>query len=98
MTTEQPTNQKDTALWELAKKRASFKSHFTIYCLVNIFLWLIWYFTSYKSTYANINENIPWPIWPTLGWGLAIAIQYFGAYISPKSFSVENEYQKLKNK
>jgi hypothetical protein len=59
MTTEQPINEKDKALWELAKKRASFKSHFTIYCLVNIFLWLLWYFTSYKSNYAPINENIP---------------------------------------
>ena len=94
MIIETPTNEKDAALWETAKKRAGFKKSLAIYCLVNIFLWAIWYFTKQD----NVGEKIPWPIWPTLGWGLAIGIQYVAAYISPKSFSVENEYQKLKNK
>ncbi len=92
------TTEKDAALWETAKKRAAFKKSFAVYCIVNIFLWCIWYFTKYQHDYTDRQDWIPWPIWPTLGWGIGTAFQYINAYISPKSFSVENEYQKLKNK
>ena len=30
---------KDPALWELAQKRASFKTHAMSYIIVNLFLW-----------------------------------------------------------
>ncbi len=93
MTNEQPILEKDAALWELAKKRAGFKKSLAIYIIVNLFLWALWYFT---SDYDRRDNFIPWPIWPMLGWGLGIAIQYVGAYVSPKSISAENEYQKLK--
>jgi predicted membrane protein len=97
MINEQPTNEKDAALWELAKKRASFKTSLSVYVIVNVFLWALWFFTN-DNNYGNNVSRLPWPIWPTLGWGVGIAFQYFGAYIAPKSISVENEYQKLKKK
>jgi hypothetical protein len=97
MTNEQPTNEKDAALWELAKKRASFKKSLSVYIIVNIFLWALWYFTDGES-YSWSVRRWPWPLWTSLGWGVGIALQYVGAYIAPKSISVENEYQKLKNK
>ena len=85
---------RDEKLWKLAKKRARFKSSLITYILVNIFFWVIWYFTDHDHT-IGVN-NIPWPIWPTLGWGLGIAFEYADAYIFPKSNGAEREYEKLK--
>jgi 2TM domain len=97
MTNEQPTNEKDSALWELAKKRAGFKKSLATYIIVNSFLWILWYFTNDNN--YNLNQSqLPWPVWPMLGWGIGLAFQYVGAYVSPNTISVENEYQKLKNK
>ncbi len=93
----QPTSEKDAALWELAKKRTKFKKSLSVYIIVNIFLWALWYFGD-DDSYTWGIRHWPWPLWTSLGWGLGIALQYIGAYISPKSISVENEYQKLKNK
>jgi hypothetical protein len=83
---------KDPELWELAKKRASFKSHLATYLIVNAFLWALWFFTDAKRG----NYGWPWPLWPTLGWGIGIAFHYVGAYVHSESTSVEKEYDKLK--
>lgn len=83
---------RDPQLWEIARKRASFKSHLSTYLLVNAGLWALWYFTSgrYYST------GIPWPVWSTLGWGIGLVSHYIGAYHATGFSSVENEYNKLK--
>lgn len=91
-----PQNEKDAALWEIAKKRAKFKKTLVTYVIVNIFLWCLWYFQGHDFT-TNFNRW-PWPLWVTLGWGVGLALQYSDAYISPKSISIQNEYEKLKNK
>ncbi len=85
---------RDEALWEIAKKRASFKSHLLMYLLVNAFLWGVWYFS--ENSYSGNDSRYPWPIWTTLGWGIGVAFHYLGAYVFPKSNSVEKEYEKLK--
>ena len=89
METNIPPEMKDQILWKMAKKRAGFKWSFLMYVLVNLMLIGIWYFTSGE-------ENYFWPIWPMLGWGLGVAIQYFEAYHGNQFFSVQNEYEKLK--
>jgi hypothetical protein len=86
---------KDPELWDLAQRRASFKSHLLTYLIVNAFLWGIWYFSMPHQN--DLRHSYPWPIWPTLGWGIGLAFHYVGAYVFPKSNSVENEYEKLKN-
>ena len=97
MTNEQlPPNEKDAALWEIAMKRAKFKKSLVAYVIVNIFLWCLWYFQGHD--FITKFNRWPWPLWVTLGWGVGIAFQYSDAYISPKSISVQNEYDKLKNK
>lgn len=91
MSNYQPAPEgKDPALWEIAQKRASFKSHLLTYIIVNTFLWGLWYFSSGRS-----HGIFPWPIWPTLGWGIGLAFHYAGAYVFPRSNSVEKEYEKL---
>lgn len=96
MSNYQPTPEgKDPVLWEIAQRRASFKSHLLTYLIVNAFLWGLWYFSSGQ----DYSGRFPWPIWSTLGWGIGLAFHFAGAYIFPKANSVESEYQKLnKNK
>ncbi len=83
--------QRDEELWKIAKERVAFKWSFASYIIVNSFLVGIWYFSSNHYTYF-------WPIWPMLGWGIGIAFQYARAYQGNNFNSVENEYNKLKNK
>ena len=90
MTTHQHPG-KDPELWQLAQRRASFKSHFIIYLIMSLFFWALWYFTGGR-TYGN---GFPWPVWPMLGWGIGVAFHYIGAYASPKNNAAEREYEKL---
>jgi len=105
MSHHQPAPEgKDPVLWEIAQKRASFKSHAVSYVIVNAFLWGIWFFSSGHHHHWDIDfdvvdgGNFPWPIWPTIGWGIGLAFHFAGAYIFPHANSVESEYEKLKNK
>lgn len=95
MSYQQPAPEgKDPVLWEIAQRRASFKSHLLTYLIVNAFLWGLWYFGS-----GGFSANgLPWPAWPTLGWGIGLAFHFAGAYVFPKVNSVESEYEKLTKK
>jgi hypothetical protein len=102
MSDYQPAPQgKDPELWELAQKRVGFRSHALTYVIVNAFLWAIWFFSSSNPVDfdgGNIRwGHYPWPIWPTLGWGVGLAFHFAGVYIFPKTNSVEREYERLKN-
>ncbi len=92
---------KDPELWEIAQKRASFKTHLVSYVIVNAFLWALWYFRGNHAGDFDLNDwsghRFPWPIWTTLGWGIGLAFHFAAAYIFPKANSVEREYEKLKN-
>lgn len=83
------SEEKDTRLWEQAKARAEFKHHFTVYIIINMLLWVIWLFTAGIHSY-------PWPIWPTIGWGMGVLFNYLNVY--QVNNTVEKEYDKLKNK
>ena len=82
---------KDPQLWQVAQRRASFKSHLASYLIINIFLWLLWYFSGGRT----YNQGLPWPVWPTLGWGIGLAFHYMGAYVTTGQNNVEKEYEKL---
>jgi hypothetical protein len=82
---------KDPHLWHLARKRAAFKRHLAVYLIVNLFLWLIWYFNGARI----YNDSIPWPLWTTGGWGIGLAFHYMGAYVATGDRSVDREYEKL---
>ena len=95
MSTEQQT-PRDEAIWKTAKKRINFRRSFFTYIVINIFLWGIWFFTN--NDHDIDRHSFPWPVWVTLGWGIAIAFQYGDAYIFNGSDAMEKEYEKLKNK
>lgn len=84
------SKEKEQLLWNIARKRASFKWSALSYILVNSMLVVIWYLTSGSNSYF-------WPVWPILGWGLGIAMHYFEAYHGNTIFSTQKEFEKLKN-
>ena len=84
------SREKDPRLWALAQKRVGFKRDLVLYVVVNAFLWLIWLLTDDTGA----GRGIPWPVWPTAGWGVAMVIEYFSIYKYPKENAAEKEYQK----
>ena len=86
---------KDPILWAIARRRAGFRHHAITYVIVNLFLWAIWYLTG--GRFDNFEQQYPWPIWSTLGWGIGLAFQYASAYVFHNENAVEQQYNKLKN-
>ena len=83
----------DQQLWQLARMRAKFKRSLGSYSLVIPVLWVIWYISMPDQAKWN---HFPWPIWPMLGWGLGLTIQYLGAYHTFGESLEQSEYDKLK--
>jgi hypothetical protein len=81
---------KDPELWRIARRRASFRRQLATYIIINTFLWLIWFFGN-RSDYGG---GVPWPVWPTLGWGIGIAFSWYGAY-GGGADNVDKEYERL---
>jgi hypothetical protein len=74
------------AIHRLKAKRAFAYSAFS-YVVVNVFLWLVWAFTS-----DGDGGFPPWPVWVTLGWGFGLAFQAWSAF--GKSQISEQDIQK----
>ena len=94
---ENTQNTRDPHLWALAKRRATFKSHLISYLIVNGFLWLIWYITRP----AEISPDaVPWPVWPSLGWGVGLVFHFVFAYIIKydEEQAADKEYERLAKK
>ena len=88
---------KDPHLWQLAQKRASFKKHLASYIVINLFFWILWYFTNARYDYTSGYGFLPWPVWPMLGWGIGLFFHWTGAYVSTGQSSIQKEYDNLKN-
>ena len=87
----QPENDK---LWEIAKKRATFRKHLMTYVIVISFFWCIWFLNGMRSEHYS---RFPWPAWIMLWWGIGLAFNYSKAYVTGNDNAVEDEYRKLKN-
>ena len=83
---------RDPKLWRIAKARAKFKSHAVTYLLVNAFLWGVWYLTGHDTD----SGPFPWPVWPTVFWGIGLTIQGMTTYglVGRTNWS-EREYERL---
>lgn len=88
---------KDPHLWQLAQRRASFKTHLATYVVINLFLWVLWYFTKGMYDYNYGYPALPWPVWPAVGWGIGLTFHYIRAYVATGQDTIEREYNKLKN-
>ena len=65
---------RDLALKRL-KKRQDFRAHVVVYIVVNAFLWALWAVLSLTNGWS-----FPWPIFPTLGWGIGVALNAWDVY------------------
>jgi hypothetical protein len=74
-----PVPAADTELRDLAfrrlKKRQDFRAHVVVYIVVNAFLWALWAILSLTNGWT-----FPWPIFPTLGWGIGVALNAWDVY------------------
>jgi hypothetical protein len=89
---------RDERLWKMAKKRAGFKRHLYAYLAVCAFLWILWFIRAGGFTHDITVSRTPWPLWVTLGWGIAIVLEYFDAYHKAGNSLEEREYERLKNR
>jgi hypothetical protein len=60
------------------KERRDFWSHVVVYVLVNALLVVVWAVTS--GSLGNF-----WPMWPILGWGIALALHARDVFRKPIS-------------
>jgi hypothetical protein len=60
------------------KKRRDFKSHLVVYLVVNTVLWGIWATIALTS---DGGSSWPWPIFPTLLWGIGLVLNAWDAYL-----------------
>jgi hypothetical protein len=49
------------------KKKREFRNHLFVYVVVNVGLWAVWVIDGINSTW-----QFPWPIFPTVFWGLFV--------------------------
>jgi|SRR6185503_13184291 len=90
---DEKLEQRDPVLWDAAKKRYGFKMDLASYVIVISFLWILYFMTGRSE-----GDYMPWPVWPTFGWGIGIAFHYVSAYAMVKNRAIEREYQKLVDK
>lgn len=92
-------HQEDQYLWRVARRRVAFKNHLAIYIITNLLLWLLWWLADRHTSGEGEYSAIPWPVFPTLGWGLGVLMNYLGAYVFYGRRSlVQREYDKLKRR
>jgi hypothetical protein len=91
---EQTPPDKDPRLWDLARRRASFRRHLATYLVIIGFLWVLWFIIGAGD---NERRGVPWPVWAMLGWGIGLFFHYLGAYGKNGTSTIEKEYEKLQN-
>lgn len=84
------------------RARKSFFIHLSVYLAVNAFLWIIWFVNSGAAMGTagwGMHGAPVWPIFPTLGWGIAIVIHgvsVFAFHGDWEEREVEKEIAKMK--
>ena len=86
-----PEGLREQALRSL-KKRRDFHTHLFVYLTFNAVVWAIWALTG-----ASSDGLFPWPLWVTLGWGVAVVFNAYDVYLRrPITESeVEHEVERL---
>lgn len=69
-----PAGLSEEEVYKIARKRVEekkgFYSHLTAYVIVNILIFIIWWFTS---------SSFPWFLFPLVGWGIGIVFHFLDA-------------------
>ena len=71
-----PGEQRQLAIKRI-KAKNDFKGHLIVYLAVNALLIVIWAMTNAGEPYP---QGFFWPIFPILGWGVAVALNAYAVY------------------
>lgn len=73
------------------RKKADFRVHLLIYCLVNGMIVIIW---------AMTTSGFFWPIFPIAGWGIGLVANAYEAYVKddPTEAQVAAEVERLRRR
>jgi hypothetical protein len=87
-----PEDRRELAIKRL-KAKHDFKIHLVVYVAVNTFLAVMWALTNAGEPYP---QGIFWPIFPIVGWGVAVAINAYVVYGKPYTEDrIQREMRKL---
>ncbi len=84
-------DKKMDLIYKKARQRVAFKIHLTIFVLVNLFLWNLWYFL-FNGTFGDATMKTLFSI--TFGWLLVVIAHYLIIY-KWRDKMVDNEMKKL---
>jgi hypothetical protein len=95
------TQMSEEEILKLATKRVQAKrgfwTHFSVYCVVNAFLIILWAITGISS--SNF-PNYPWFIWTMLPWGVGMVFHALAVFVWSRPgydrASVEKEAAKIR--
>ncbi|MGO4599643.1 2TM domain-containing protein [Terrabacter sp. 2RAF25] len=73
------------------KKKADFRAHLLIYCLVNAVVLVVWAMTSH---------GFFWPVFVLAGWGIGLVANFYEAYVrdDPSEAQVAAEIERLRRR
>ena len=82
---------------QMARRRVEAKKgffvHLSMYVIINIFLFLIWFFV------AGGPGSYPWFLWVLFGWGIGVAANAVAVFVTPHNTAWEQkEMEKEMNK
>jgi len=90
------SEQDEQAFRKKAQKRVSFKIHFTVFILVNLLIWLFWFFIfSNMDDGAFRQSTLKTFFFISSVWSICMITHYLFIYKWNKSF-VEKEIRRLK--
>lgn len=84
--------EEEAKLEKMASRRTGFKKHLAIFILVNVFLWVVWYFLFRDNTENTFLMAI---LFVFIVWLLGIILHYMIVYKWTKSYK-EKELNSLK--
>jgi hypothetical protein len=71
----------------------AFYYHFVVYIVINVLLFVIWFFTF---------RGFPWFVFPLAGWGVGVFFHFLAVFVFPGRGALERmterEYEELKRK
>ena len=85
----------EVKLYKRASQRATFKIHAAIFILINLFLWVIWYFLFKGETDASANKVTSAVLFVTIAWFIILTGHYLFVFKWNKSL-VDKELMRLK--
>ncbi len=92
-TSPTPASLRDQRLWQVARARTKFQSYALVFFVINAGLWLLWAFLPESH---GRHDELPWPIWTSVFWGIGLVLQGLAAYGRLSSGErTQREYERL---